>query len=343
MNDRTWLTWVEHDLERTSTPCGTALPPALFHCRVDDQPDHLVPEHLLPTSAQRRVDRQLVINPSCVRTVDCSIPSELAPEIPFTDQFALQPEIAWVRDEASGRIDPFWLGEETAESLMRIRSGGSVPEECLPANMLGSLLCAGVLLDSGNVPTREQIRREAQSLAASIFRRRGFAPVTGLLHPFHIAALRRYYRYLIRSGSLRLGDPQSPKRYVAHNEGVARFFHYQLAPKVSALVGEPVRPSYVYVASYQEGADLEKHTDREQCEFSISLCLDFSPAPRNQTCWPLILHTAEGTVLIYQRIGDGLLYRGVEVPHSRERLGAGKTSTSIFFHYVGEKFEGSLD
>ena len=142
---------------------------------------------------------------------------------------------------------------------------------------------------------------------------------------------------------MRLGDPQSPKRYAAHNESVARFFHHQLARTVSALVGEQVRPSYVYVASYQQGADLEKHTDREQCEFSISFCLDFSPEPHNQTGWPLILHPAEGTVSVYQCIGDGLLYRGMDVPHSRSNLGAGRTSTSIFFHYVGENFRGSLE
>ena len=340
VNDRAWLTWVERDLERTVPRDGQALSPALFHCRVDDQPDHLVPAHLLP---RRQADRPLTINPACVWTVEGAIPGELSPEIPFTDKFALQNEIAWVRDESSARIDPFWLGEETVEKLLRIRSGRTAAAERFSSRMLSSLLSAGVLLGVEESGKQARERSEARTLTASIFQRRGFAPVRGLLHPFHISALRRYYRYLIRSGEMRLGDPQSPKRYVAHNQSVARFFHHQLAPTISALVGEQVRPSYVYVASYQPGADLEKHTDREQCEFSISFCLDFSPEPHNQTGWPLILHTPEGTVSVYQAIGDGLLYRGMDVPHSRMSLGAGRTSTSIFFHYVGEKFQGSLD
>ena len=112
---------------------------------------------------------------------------------------------------------------------------------------------------------------------------------------------------------------------------------------VAAIAGEPVKPSYVYVASYQSGAELEKHTDREQCEFSISLCLDYWPEPANETPWPLQLQTEEGNVSIFQGIGDGLIYRGRSLSHWRGRLPQGHMSTSIFFHYVPAEFSGSLD
>ena len=62
-----------------------------------------------------------------------------------------------------------------------------------------------------------------------MFREKGYAPLGNLIHPFHVAALRRYYRYLIRTGAIQLGDGQSPRRYVAYNEPVARFFHRQIA------------------------------------------------------------------------------------------------------------------
>ena len=184
---------------------------------------------------------------------------------------------------------------------------------------------------------------EATSGLAKRFEKRGYAPVGNLIHPFHVAALRRYYRYLIRTGVLTLGDHQSSRRYVAHNESVARFFHHQLTSTVAAIVGEPVKPSYLYLASYQDGADLTKHTDREQCEFSITLCLDYSPEPRRETRWPIHLHTPTGRVTVFQAIGDGLLYRGCELPHSRDPLLQPDTSTSIFFHYVRQDFSGSLD
>jgi hypothetical protein len=116
-----------------------------------------------------------------------------------------------------------------------------------------------------------------------------------------------------------------------------------MAKTVSLIVGEPVIPSYVYAASYLSGAVLKKHIDREQCEFSVTLCLDFSPEPRAETSWPIRLDTAHGTVTVYQALGDGLVYRGPRVPHYRDTLSKDRTSTSIFFHYVPEGFTGSLD
>jgi hypothetical protein len=130
---------------------------------------------------------------------------------------------------------------------------------------------------------------------------------------------------------------------VAYNEPVARFFHYDIAATLSAVAGESLKPSYVYLASYLSGAELKKHTDREQCEFSVTFCLDFSPEPKLATPWPIRLDTAKGTVTVYQALGDGLAYRGTRLPHYRGLLGERQTSTSIFFHYVRSDFTGSLD
>ena len=128
-----------------------------------------------------------------------------------------------------------------------------------------------------------------------------------------------------------------------YNEPVARFFHRDIAATLSAVAGEPIKPSYVYMASYLSGAELKKHTDRPQCEFSVTLCLDFSPEPELATPWPIHLDTSSSTVTVYQALGDGLAYRGTRLPHYRYVLAEGQTSTSIFFHYVSEEFSGSLE
>jgi hypothetical protein len=202
---------------------------------------------------------------------------------------------------------------------------------------------AGILTPADHAERHLAEWSEIVKIRAQAFRERGFVPLGDLIHPFNLAALRRYYRYAIRRGAIRLGDEQSSRRYVAHNEPVARYFHHQIANAVSAIVGEPVKPSYVYLASYLRGAELKKHTDRQQCEFSATLCLDFSPEPEMATSWPLRLDTGEGTVTVHQALGDGLIYRGTKVPHYRDLLGEGYTSTSIFFHYVPLDFAGSLD
>jgi hypothetical protein len=55
------------------------------------------------------------------------------------------------------------------------------------------------------------------------------------------------------------------------------------------------------------------------------------------------LQTPRGQVTVFQALGDGLLYRGGELPHFRDVLPEGQTSTSLFFHYVPGDFTGSLN
>jgi hypothetical protein len=226
-----------------------------------------------------------------------------------------------------------------------LRPNEPVPSP-VPREVRRWLAAAEILITRDQEGRARQYRRQRDeriSWAAAAFREKGYALLGDLIHPFHIAALRRYYRHLIRTGAIALGDGQSPLRYVAYNEPVARFFHQDIASTLSAVAGEPIKPSYVYMASYLSGAVLKKHTDRAQCEFSVTLCLDFSPEPALETPWPIGLDTAEGSVTVYQALGDGLAYRGTRLPHYRNTLSEGQTSTSIFFHYVAEDFSGSLD
>ena len=237
---------------------------------------------------------------------------------------------------------PFWLGPRLEETVRSLRPNEPLPES-LSCDALNLLVDARILLPERAQGDSDPGEEASFAGASAQFQEKGYAPIGGLIHPFHLAALRRYYRYLIRVGSITLGDKQSSRRYIAHNEPVARFFHRQIAATLSRLAGEPLKPSYVYQAAYLSGAELRKHIDREQCEFSITFCLDFSPEPDVATPWPIRLDTRSGTVTVYQALGDALGYRGTRLPHYRDRLGEGQTSTSIFFHYVPESFEGSLD
>ena len=309
-----------------------------FSCLLDGQPDHLTPEHQLQRFwSEDHGGHPLFLNPSC----QFSSPNDIANAPWLTDGFGSTENVVWVRDSLTGALQPFWLGEALQKTIANIQSGQPVAPSAQYCSR--SLTMAGVLVTENHATAYRQELSQRFVHYAEQVREKGYAPVAGLIHPFHISALRRYYRGKIRTGQLTLGDQQSSRRYYAHNESVARFFHYQLTSAVSAIVGQPVKPSYVYFASYQEGAILEKHTDRPQCQFSITFCLDYSPEPKTQTPWPLQLHTPNRTTTVYQSIGDALVYLGCEVPHSRGVLPAGHTSTSIFFHYVPVDFAGPLD
>ncbi|HKD01870.1 MAG TPA: hypothetical protein VKB77_05570 [Terriglobales bacterium] len=336
LENRDWLDWVDKVI---GTPAENPSPrecqPFLFSCHLEDQPDHLVPNYALdvPDSAT------VTLNPRCQFLEDGELPPEHGEKTSLAESLDLRGHIAWVPHPASGAWQPFGLSDEWARALGQTRAAAISPGR-LPRRLRKTLTMAGILLAPDTMSPEWE---KTLDTASRQFRERGYAAAAGLIHPFHVSALRRYYRHQVRTGRMNLGDGQSSRRYVAHNDRVARFFHHQLTAVVAKLAGEPVKPSYVYVASYQEGAELQRHTDREQCEFSITFCLDYSPEPALATGWPLTLHTDAGTVTVYQALGDALLYRGRQLPHSRAALRPGHTSTSMFFHYVREDFAGPLD
>src|SRR5260370_4612676 len=319
VRDSAWIEWIAGLMGVGSRQTLTAaLPPGQFHCLLDELPLHLIPRRQLESRCAHD-SAQLVFNPQCSVLFSGQLPAELEPHRGLLENFHLQGTIAWVRDPATGAVLPFWLGPRLEAAVSRLRSGkggtGAAAPSSISADVRVLLAIAGILTSPDYAEGRLAEWAEVAGKSSKQFREKGYMPLGNLIHPFHLAALRRYYRHAIRQGTIRLGDEQSPRRYVAHNESVARFFHYQLASAVSAIVGEAIKPSYVYLASYLSGAELKKHIDREQCEFSVTLCLDFSPEPELATSWPIRLDTGKGSVTVYQRLGDGLVYRGTKVPH----------------------------
>jgi hypothetical protein len=337
LNDPAWLEWIAGLLGGASRQrYAAAFPPDYYWCLLDELPLHLIPAGAgRPVSTDRR--QGFVPNPFVRIACPGQIPPELALSSAVLERLALKGTIAWVPQTETDSALPFWLGPRLTEVL----EGRS--SERLREDELFLLTAAGLLRTEKQAEQECQYWHEVITPSAALFQKRDYAPIRNLIHPFHVAALRRYFRYMVRRGLFYLGDEQSARRYGVHNDGVARFFHHYLAKTVSAVVGETVKPSYVYAACYLSGAELKKHIDREQCEFSVTFCLDFSPEPKGETPWPVRLDTSHGPVSIYQALGDGLLYRGTRIPHYRDVLAEGRTSTSIFFHYVPEDFTGSLD
>lgn len=331
-------------IEGTSRPlCAATVPADQFHCVLDDLPMHLLPGRVRRSwSFEESEAKPVYLNPECLVCGAGELPEELQGQNDLLSGLALESTIAWVRDPATRSLLPFWLGPELDDTLHSLQADGSAASQ-LRGDVRALLLHAGILVSQDHNMKRFRAWGATLNASSPRFREKGYAPLAGLIHPFHVAALRRYYRQRIRSGALKLGDRQSTRRYVSYNDPVARFFHQHITATLSAVAGEPLMPSYVYMASYLSGAELKKHTDRAQCEFSVTLCLDFSPEPAGETPWPIQLETPAGSVAVYQGIGDGLAYRGTRVPHYRSMLGEGMTSTSIFFHYVPEDFEGPLE
>jgi len=309
-----------------------------FRCFLDELADSVLKAPEDPT--QEDGGPALVVDSSFQFQMGTTIPLPLVRRARFRERFLSDQPIAWVEDPATSTLRPFWIRYQDMWSLRGFMPGNTPPNP-LTSQLQQLLVAAGILVSN---TAREQRRRDGDIQAhdaAAHFAQKDYCILSGLLHPAHLHALGRYYRELIAEGAWALGDPQVAGRYGWHNEMLARFFHHQLTSYVSRAVATPVKPSYAYVSVYQGGAILERHVDREQCEFTMSLLVERSPEEGIPT-WPLYFDTPDGTAEVHQSVGEAVLFRGTKLPHYRPRLADGQTYMSLLFHYVPADFSRTL-
>ena len=183
------------------------------------------------------------------------------------------------------------------------------------------------------------------SATCDFFSREGFAELADLLPQTHVAELGRYFQALASEGFMSRDDDRGSRRFFAHNHPVANFWHDQLNERVSQLVGRRTKPSYTFASIYLEGGELEWHTDRPPCEYTLTLLIDCAPLDEEgRSPWALKVKGRDGRIhVIHQRIGDALLFKGRELEHSRDILPSGQHSSSLLFHFVDADYEGEME
>lgn len=209
----------------------------------------------------------------------------------------------------------------------------------------GGLLAPTVGQDGPSAPLGATIAQRMDTPeTCALFAEEGFAELPELLPADHVAALGSYFQTLAREGYLERHDDRGTHRHIAHNHPVSNFWHEQLTHRISHLVGRQVKPSYTYVSLYIEGGDLEWHTDRPPCEYTITLLLDYAPLDDDgQSPWALKVQARDGTIReFHQRPGDALIFKGRELRHSRDALPTGHRSASLLFHFVDFDYQGTM-
>jgi hypothetical protein len=281
----------------------------------------------------------LVVHPRFRFAPAGEVPQALLPRLRFRDRFAGPAPMAWIDDPATSVLLPVWLRDDEADVLARFEAGkgprGVAPE------LRRKLTAASILTTPDALERRTRASRARIRRATARFGAARYAALEPFLPAAFVGRLAAYCHDV--TAGVPLGDEQCAGRHALHNEPMARFLQHQLTPVVSAVAGERLRPSYAYSVVYREGATLARHVDREQCEVSVTLLLDYRPGAAAPGAWPLWLGTKEGAVRIRQRAGSVLVYRGRELPHWREPLAAGSRSASLLLHYVPRDFRGALD
>ena len=104
---------------------------------------------------------------------------------------------------------------------------------------------------------------------------------------------------------------------------------YRFLHDMKEYTGEDLVPTYSYLRVYKNGDVLKPHTDKDACEYSVSITLKREP---DDDIWPLCLETDKGYE-VYLEEGDGLIYKGIENPHWRDKFEGGRLA-QVFLHYV---------
>lgn len=270
----------------------------------------------------------------------------------------------WIKQPVTEVETGYWLEAEQAETISKFNAGEKLTFPVEP-EILSKLTASGILTTPEMLAEAERKQRADLERAKIKYERDKYVVLRDLLPESQMRAMRHYYRQYVGHGFMPFDDTQS-KRFYQHNEPLARVFHKNLTRLMSLIIGEEVIPSYVYAASYVENSDLKPHTDRAQCEFSISFQVDYLPEQENHLSpWGLFLKNPEsgedGAISynqkefparseaedenprVYLASGDGLVYKGRELIHYRYPLTAGHQSTSLFFHYVPKNFDGQLN
>lgn len=123
-------------------------------------------------------------------------------------------------------------------------------------------------------------------------------------------------------------------RKQVHNPHLFRALHALMKKRACETFGEEVKPSYVFVSMYDDDrAICPLHTDREQCKYTIDLCLD------QKEPWEIFIND----VAYLLEPGDAVVYSGTDHPHYRNRIAKGNFCDLAFFHFVPKSFSGGLD
>jgi alkylated DNA repair dioxygenase AlkB len=138
-----------------------------------------------------------------------------------------------------------------------------------------------------------------------------------------------YYSYDRANSPDSKPDNQVPNTPALHDDPAMRTLLYYFLYDMTEYAGVSLEPTYSYLRVYKNGDVLHKHTDKKACEYSVSITLKREQA---DDIWPLCLETGEVHKVCLEE-GDGLIYKGVENPHWRDKF-EGERLAQVFLHYV---------
>ena len=109
--------------------------------------------------------------------------------------------------------------------------------------------------------------------------------------------------------------------------------------KISQITQKKLCPTYSYVRLYTKGDSLKPHSDRESCQYSVTVNFGGDPWPISFGKYNTKKNLNDGYSLINSitlKPGDGIVYMGEELVHWRNKF-EGDHCAQAFLHYIDEE------
>jgi hypothetical protein len=142
--------------------------------------------------------------------------------------------------------------------------------------------------------------------------------------------LKSHYEYFIdmyKENKLSIDENQVIGNLILRDDIVFDTLLSKMRPLISKITQKELWPTYAFARLYRKGEKLKKHTDREACEYSVSITLGCN---NNNKIWPIFVGDK---VKVKLKLGQGLLYKGHDLNHWRKKL-KGDHYAQVFLHYV---------
>ena len=169
----------------------------------------------------------------------------------------------------------------------------------------------------------------------TLFQDQGFQIIKGYVVPYFANYLHNYFTLRVQNDPSLGGDSQVPNSHCVYGDPAFDMAMVMSIEDIGKIVGKKLIPQYTYARIYKKGSDLKIHTDRPECQYSVTLCL----GGEYEKQWPIWIKDYAGkSHEVPLDVGDMLVYSGCELEHWRERF-EGNTQYQLFMHYVDSEGE----
>ena len=167
------------------------------------------------------------------------------------------------------------------------------------------------------------------------FQEKGFQNVKGFIPSFFSTYLRNYFTLRAQNDPSLRGDEQAPNSHCVYGDPAFDMVMAMSTEDIGRIVGKNLIPQYTYARIYKNGSDLKIHSDRPECQYSVTLCL----GGEYEKPWPIWIKDYAGkSHEVPLDVGDMVVYHGTKLEHWRNKF-EGNLQYQLFMHYVDSEGE----